>query len=842
MPFIHPTIFWLGAGAVSVPVLIHLLNRRRFRVREWAAMQFLLESLRKNRRRLRLEELILLVLRCLAIFLLGLSLARFTGCAALDVLPGADVGGQTHVFILDDSYSMGQKLGGGTIFQAATADLAKQLDGISRAHKVAILLTSRPRRGDALFKLGYVTEPQGLQDRIRGQQPSHQRARLAEAMAAAEDVFRDTPGAKRLFLYSDFRRVDLAGEEAMKEIRARFGALREAGVDVVVMDYGRPPTTNLTLQRIEVLDKFTVAKVDARVRVTVRNNGPKRAENVEIGLGGRYATEAGFDEVKLPVQIVESIAPGETGAVEFGVTPPGAGAGSIRAALPGDDLPGDDEAYLALDVRDAVQVLVVDGQLDATKPRESESYFFAPAIDPRGDGSYGNRPTVIRAEGLSSVDFDDYDVVVLLDVGQFPQTGTDEELYPQVAALERYVLDGGGLMIFTGNQVNPSFYKGRFYRDGQGLCPLPVRTPIGDPRAREKFFQLDAKSIVPDSVMNIFTSDQAMVELVRFFAITPVDLTDIPAVPTAGGIKPARVLARFNDPDGSPAVVSRMYGRGNVLMFCTTASKRWNDWPSDPVGTYVVVIQEAVRTLARAQEEIRPALVGEPIYYDLPVRLRDAQASLKTPRYPEQDVVTLRAASRLDDLMGRMDEVAEALAKDKPAAAAALRQAVQLARTQDLRNVREALKKAQDALKDVEAGATAATGANALANVLAGLREEDLTRDQILGKSRLRYTSTAHAGLYTLALSMPDKSVRRVLFARNVDPVEGQLDPGGVEEIESAFGATRDSFTYVSRTGPQSAGAVQTRTEKEYWVWALSLALALLALETFLAQRFGHYG
>ena len=340
--------------------------------------------------------------------------------------------------------------------------------------------------------------------------------------------------------------------------------------------------------------------------------------------------------------------------------------------------------------------------------------------------------------------------------------------------------------------------------------------------------------------MNIFTSDQAMTELVRFFAITPVDVTDVPAAPTAGGIRPPRILARFNDPDNSPAVVSRMYGRGNVLMFCTTVSKRWNDWPSDPVGTYVVVIQEAVRALARAQEEIRPATVGEPIYYDLPVRLRDAQASLKTPRYPEQDLVALPAASRLDDLMGRMDEVAEALAKEKPAAAAALRQAVQLARTQDLRNVREALKKAQDALKDVEAG-SAAAGAYALANLLGELREEDLSRDQLLSKSRLRYTSTEQAGLYTLALSMPDKTVRRLLFARNVDPVEGQLDPGGADEIESAFGATRDSFTYVSRTGPQSAGAVQTRTEKEYWLWALSLALALLALETYLAQRFGHY-
>ena len=71
MPFLHPAIFWTGLVAVSVPIIIHILNRRRFRIRQWAAMKFLLESIRKNRRRVRIEELILLALRCLVIALLG---------------------------------------------------------------------------------------------------------------------------------------------------------------------------------------------------------------------------------------------------------------------------------------------------------------------------------------------------------------------------------------------------------------------------------------------------------------------------------------------------------------------------------------------------------------------------------------------------------------------------------------------------------------------------------------------------------------------------------------------------------------------------------------------------
>src|SRR5438270_4195092 len=63
------------AGAAAVPVVIHLLNRRRYRVVEWAAMRFLLAAQRKNTRRMRIEQLLLLACRVLIVLLIVLAMA-----------------------------------------------------------------------------------------------------------------------------------------------------------------------------------------------------------------------------------------------------------------------------------------------------------------------------------------------------------------------------------------------------------------------------------------------------------------------------------------------------------------------------------------------------------------------------------------------------------------------------------------------------------------------------------------------------------------------------------------------------------------------------------------------
>ena len=75
MSFLN-AIMLAGIAAVSVPIIIHLLNRRKFKTITWAAMKFVKLSVDQNQRRMRIEDLILLLIRCALVALLALALAR----------------------------------------------------------------------------------------------------------------------------------------------------------------------------------------------------------------------------------------------------------------------------------------------------------------------------------------------------------------------------------------------------------------------------------------------------------------------------------------------------------------------------------------------------------------------------------------------------------------------------------------------------------------------------------------------------------------------------------------------------------------------------------------------
>ncbi|MFO0261801.1 MAG: BatA domain-containing protein, partial [Planctomycetota bacterium] len=101
---LNPLMLGLGGLAIGVPILIHLLNRRRYKIVDWAAMDFLLEADKKNRRRVQLENFLILALRCLAMLLLGLLLARPFLPSAMTSLLGQKEQFE-RVVLLDDSLS-----------------------------------------------------------------------------------------------------------------------------------------------------------------------------------------------------------------------------------------------------------------------------------------------------------------------------------------------------------------------------------------------------------------------------------------------------------------------------------------------------------------------------------------------------------------------------------------------------------------------------------------------------------------------------------------------------------------------------------------------------------------
>src|SRR5436190_18771710 len=103
--FTHPVTMAAGAALVSTPIIIHLINRIRFRRVRWAAMEFLLKAQKRMRRRKILEQLLLLLLRCLMVFLVGVLCARYLGGCGRDP-KGMETRPTTHLVILDDTPSM----------------------------------------------------------------------------------------------------------------------------------------------------------------------------------------------------------------------------------------------------------------------------------------------------------------------------------------------------------------------------------------------------------------------------------------------------------------------------------------------------------------------------------------------------------------------------------------------------------------------------------------------------------------------------------------------------------------------------------------------------------------
>ena len=769
MSFVTPMIFWIGLGTVSVPIIIHLLNRRRFRIRQWAAMKFLLDSLRRNRRRLRIEELILMALRCLVLFLLAMAIARFTGCGDNDLMPGGDQTPETSVFILDDSFSMDQKIGGPTILENAIKDLTRQIKALAenaKSDRIAILLTSRPAADNAFQELMPVageTEIEQLIARLEAIEASDSPARLGEALAAAGEILADEDEPKNVFIYSDFRTVDL-GRAKAGQYQAAFMALRETGARVVTLDYGRTVNSNLTVEKIELLDKWALAGVPARIGVTVRNNGSVRVENVAVELSAQWRIDNEDQQAVIPAETIPSIAADASARMEFTVTLPKQGPATITSKLPSDHLAGDNEGYLALDVRKAVRVLIVDGYSDMTDPALSESYRIALLLDPQKNVSHGNAITVVSSETLEARNFRDYDLVLLLDVPKLSSAldADGKVIYPQLLSLEQYVRDGGGLAIFTGSNANLAFYNGPMYAEGIGLSPLVIGPPRGDASAREKYRRIDARSITGDPFLRSLRGDGGAIRcaMVRFYAYTPAD--PLTGSSPAGDIKPPRVVARFTAPDGGdgpPAIVVRQFGKGTTMMFYTTASTRWNDWADDePESAYSAPMLDMMMHLAKSQAGLYTLAVGEPIVHTISRESRDAQVTVRTPRFPADDIITL-----------------------KPVVVTEGEQSRQI----------------------------------------------------------VKYDNPPHAGCYTMSLRMPDGSQSDLFFARNVDPVEGNLTPGGEKLIARALGS--EDFKYVSRLTAGSVSDVQTKEQKEYWLLILAGLLALLAFETFLAQRFGHY-
>ena len=526
--FLNP-LFLFGLGAGILPILIHRLIQRKAIPRDFSAVRLLWKSEQTMARPQRLKHILLLVLRVLAVVSLVLLMARPVtmprGLLAMTE-------GGVKAFILDNSLSMGYREERGERY-ALAKKAAKEIIQKTRGQIIIIPTASIEAPADREIRW---MRPEEAIKRLEAIPLSFGRGDPASALSRAFRELRDFKGSKGVFILSDMARGDWEKFDLSK-----IGIISaEASVHFLRIG-GAKRDPNFTVKRVGLAEGDAVVGVPSRLEVTLVNfSDHTGAPLVHLYLSG----------VKIDQKRVELKA-GDEGKVFFGLFPdqPGWMDGEIR--LSGDSLAGDDVFYFPLKVRERVKVLIVDGD-PGRSLKTSESYFLANSLNPGDPETSPFLGRIISEEELAVFDLRPYEALFLLNVSK-----------PSGSRLTSFLESGKPVFLFLGDRVNPDEYN---------------RIPLFPWRLRE----------ISGSEGTKITQTDYNYEPMKVFSGPPGQSLRNASIRQYFKIEGAtkNLLSLGN---GDPLLVQSKLGKGQLFLFTSSGSIKWNDLPLK--AAYLPLIQ-----------------------------------------------------------------------------------------------------------------------------------------------------------------------------------------------------------------------------------------------------------
>jgi hypothetical protein len=583
MGFLAPGFLAAGALLMSVPIIIHLLNRRRFRLVRWAAMDYLLQAMKKNRRRLKFESLLLLMLRCTLLLLAGLALARPFGCqnSSLAALAGRRSG--LAVLVIDNGYAMGYKAdrpGAKTNLDQAKIVARQLIDRLAPGSEaVAIITTTNSLVPNPTYDLeaakGIVDrleQTYALTDMAAALDRAHQVAVAAEATGALP--------TRTLYILDDStRHVWLpTGGTALPQIGKELSADFAGGI--VHFNLGRPNEFNAVVMDLSAGQRLSTLVADfppsfvAKLRAYGQGSDSQLAWRID---DAKADDNSGGGALRLDLS--DHMA--TLGRAPF----TSGGPHVVSAALISDDkLPCDNVRWRVVNVASDLKMLIVEGQRstgDASTDVGSSGgsgVYLRAALDPNPDASdetvkkrrLVNIDTISDLE-LPSRPLEEYRCIALCGVGEL----TDST----ASRLEDFVRGGGALWIFVGPQTTADQYNATLLKHHLLPGPLVQRiiVPAGANATADGLkFDFDPSRPVHPLLQPFYQVRDSGLENARIYSYWQMD---IPAGSTA-----ERVLDYEAAPGSTrkdPAYTVHSLGQGRVV-FCSTTADANDEWTAFP--------------------------------------------------------------------------------------------------------------------------------------------------------------------------------------------------------------------------------------------------------------------
>lgn len=556
------------SALVILPILAHMARQTPRERRAFGAMLLLERVVKRLRRRRRVKDWLLLLLRILALLavVLGVSGLRWS-------YPGGvpEFGGSGRVIVVvDRSMSMSLSDAGSTLLARARSEATSLVRGLPEGTLVgAVVFGSEATR----LTSSVTADHQRVIAQLEQVQPGGGTSNLRDALLEARRLLGGEPGEVVLF-------SDEAGPRMVPEASGELRRLVEAGNAVIPKPIQAQPPRNVAVTSAEYGDGIEGGQVTVRVA----NYGP---DPVEVAC-----------EVVLPdgarIPIFVDLPP--EGEAEERITVPREALGGVgRAACEDPDLSFDDTRYFHLPRVGASRVLVVDGDPGDT-PIRSEVYFLERALAPWGGLRTGVRPDVTTPSGLLELDAEEHRVVFLANIAD-PR--------PFGPRLIEFVRKGGNLVISAGDNVTSERYNAALGT----ILPSTVRKTRSLAAPGEQGVPIQPPPLEMDLFAPFARAGRAgfgQVRSSRVITLEPYEESD-----------EVRTLLTYEGE--MPALVERQVGSGRVLLWTSTIDLGWSNLPLQAV--FMPMVQRLVTWLGGESgggAARFAATVGEKVVVPLP--------------------------------------------------------------------------------------------------------------------------------------------------------------------------------------------------------------------------------
>ena len=558
MNFINPFLL-LFAAAASIPLLLHLFNKQKVKIIEFSTVKYLLSLQKTRMRQVKIRQILLLILRTLALLAIAFAFARpTTEGGYLPALGGKTT--TTAVILLDISGSSASETNSGSFFERGIEKAESILDNFTEKEKVVVI-------GFASTILYDSGEPTSDFDRLKqllnGFTPASAEAIPSSGFARAFALLKEaTDPNLEIYLISDFQgdawrnfEFDLFAAERM-DVKLFLTSTSGAEIDNIEAEKVTFPNQIITAGRaFTLLGEIRNLKGDAPAEVLV---------SLDVNDNRMAQTDL-------------SIPPSGSGKVSFNFTPAEAGFLYGSISIDDDDLLPDNRSYFAMRIPSGSKIALISDD-------DQEAFFIRNALAPSQSENLAKNVTLLGALQASTVNLREFDVAVVNLKGRLPQA--------LVSALTNYVNSGGAALFMMRPELDFADFSERISSPLFGLQALeapPVVTAASGKYLLKNF----------DFAHPLFSPYK------QFSA------DKLPQAEFAGHFKTkesakATVLARFSD--NAPAILEAAIGKGKALLYTFSLNDTYSDIVFRPL--MVIMLNRSVEYLVSEPLNQRELLVA----------------------------------------------------------------------------------------------------------------------------------------------------------------------------------------------------------------------------------------